>query len=96
MKDTEEVSLPPIHGVEADGDVVQEQLPADPAHLFSCPLFLLAPHAYPLATQTSVLCVRSKDRDGRVFAMLGTYKSLFLALCSAEKLKGFASCWYYL
>lgn len=55
MKDTEEVSLPPIHGVEADGDVVQEQLPANPAHLFSCPLLLLAPHMLP--PQTSVLCV---------------------------------------
>lgn len=39
VKDTEEVSLPPIHDVEAKGDVVQEQLPADPAHLFySSPL----------------------------------------------------------
>jgi hypothetical protein len=47
-KDTEEVSLPRIHGVEADGDVVQEQLPADPALLPSCALLLLiAPHAVP-------------------------------------------------
>lgn len=43
-KDTEEVSLPPIHDVEANGDVVQEQFPADPAHLFSSPLPLGSRH----------------------------------------------------
>jgi hypothetical protein len=59
-KDTEEVSLPPIHDVEADGDVVQEQLPAYPAHLFSCPLLLLAPHA--TSSDLSVVCQIERQR----------------------------------
>lgn len=78
-KDTEEVSLPRIHGVEADGDVVQEQLPADPALLPSCALLLLiAPHAVP----SSVLL-----RISQCCAVQGSSMHMNLA-------GWLASCWY--
>lgn len=61
MKDTEEVSLPPIHGVEADGDVVQKQLPADPAHLSSSSPSLRSRHMHvcPLELATTTIFARN-------------------------------------